>query len=74
MDGTYLANLCTLQAEPEIVVAIARVVVVAVGRTQVLRIIVPTAAPDNAVRARNGHHANLIDLSNSFRLREREFA
>jgi hypothetical protein len=37
--------------ETDIVVAVGRRVVVAIGRTDVLRIIVPAAAPENPVRA-----------------------
>ena len=39
-------------AEPEVVVPVARVVPVAVGRPAVVRVVVPTAAPVHAVRAR----------------------
>lgn len=49
IDGTYLAILCTHEAETDVVVAVIRGIVVAIRRTQVLRIVVPTATPDDAV-------------------------
>ncbi len=57
---------CTHQAETKIVVTIPRRIVVAIGRAQVLRIVVPGAAPNNAVRDRFGHYAKFKELSNSF--------
>jgi len=39
------------QAEANVVVAVGRVVVVAIGRTQIRRVVVPTAAADPAVGA-----------------------
>ena len=39
------------QAEADIVVAVRRIVVVAVHRAAVLRVVVPTTAAKNAVRA-----------------------
>lgn len=74
IDGTYLAILCTHQAEADVVVAVSRTVVVAIRRTQVLRIVVPTAAPNDTVRARSGHYANLKDISKSFLLTDTESA
>ena len=51
-------NTCTQEAKTHIVVAILRRVVVAIPRTQVLRIVVPRAATYNAVGASNhGHYA-----------------
>ncbi len=65
---------CTQQAEPDIVVAITRIVVVTVGRTQVLRIVVPTATTYDAVGAcKNGHYAIFKDVSKISFLIEREF-
>ena len=51
MDGADRAKFCTHQAETDIVVAIARAVVVALGGTQVLRVVVLTAPTEHAVGA-----------------------
>ena len=42
---------CAAKAEAQVVVAVGRIVVVAIGCAYVRRIIVPTAAPKNPVRA-----------------------
>ena len=47
--------ICTHKAEPHVVVPVARVVVVAIRGTQVLRVVVPTTATNNAVRPGIGH-------------------
>ena len=47
--------LCTHKTKPEIVVPVVRVVVVAIRGTQVLRVAVPTATTNNAVRPGVGH-------------------
>ncbi|MDB5037553.1 MAG: hypothetical protein JWQ35_1081 [Bacteriovoracaceae bacterium] len=68
LNTTYRAKLlCTHKAKTHILVAITRMVVVPIRRTQVLRIIVPGAAPKNTVRAKYDHYAKFNDLSNSFR-------
>jgi hypothetical protein len=74
VNTTYLANHCTHKAETDIVVAITRRVVVPIPRTQVLRIVVPTAATYNAVRAPYGHYAKPLDRSKSLRRRFNESA
>jgi len=50
-DGTYLAILCTHQAEAQVVVLVPGVVVVPVGRTRVLRVVIPATTSDDAVGA-----------------------
>lgn len=65
VDGPYQANLVELrwtmsrnpklsthEAETKVVVAITGTVVVPLGRTQIRRVVVPTATTDHAVRAR----------------------
>lgn len=52
VNNSHLALFCTHQAEAEIVVAVAGRVVVAVGRPQVPRIVVPATATIHAVPAR----------------------
>ena len=48
----YLANRkCAHEAEAQIVVLVVRGIVVAIGGTQVLRIVVPATAADDAVGA-----------------------
>lgn len=49
----------THHPEPDIVVLVVRVVVVPVGHGTVRRIVVPTAAAFDAVRARSGFHAKV---------------
>ena len=49
------------EAEPHIVVTITRRVVVAITGTQVLRIVVPTTATYDAVRARNFGHYTIFN-------------
>ncbi len=48
---SYLAMTCTQKTEPDIVVAVAGRVVVAVGRPQVSRIVVPAATAFHTVSA-----------------------
>jgi len=50
LNSIYLAITCTHKAETDIVVPVVRVVVVAIRGAQVLRVVVPTAATNNAVR------------------------
>ena len=60
---------CTHEAETDIGVAIARIVVVAISRPQVLGIVVPTAAACAAGRAsKNGRYAKFKDLEKIFLL------
>jgi hypothetical protein len=66
-----IATICTQQkTEADVVVAITRRIVVAIGRTQVLRIIVPTAAANNTVRAFDCYPANRLRLNNPCRKRK----
>ncbi len=55
LNSIYLTVVCTQKAETNIVVPVARVVVVAIRRTQVLRVVVPTAATNDAVAPGDGH-------------------
>ena len=71
---TYLASACTQHPKPEIIVAVIRPIVVAIGRAQVLRIVVPTATTNNMVRALFGHYAKQHKLSISFLRKFKEFA
>jgi len=74
MNSTHRAKLCTHKAQTKIVVAVVRMIVVTLGRTQILRIVVPGAATYHAVRAKYGHYAKLKDCSNSLLLSLVEFA
>lgn len=71
LDDKLGHHLCAQQTEPDIRVAVIRPPVVAIGRTAVLRGVVPTATTVDAVGARYDHHAN---LKISFLLRQRLFA
>lgn len=51
VNATQLAIRCTHQAEAQIVVAIIRRIPIAIGGTQVLRIVDPTAATNDAIGA-----------------------
>ena len=52
MDGAHRAVSCTREAEAEVVVAVRRLVPVAVRRTAVVGVVVPGAAAHNPVGAR----------------------
>jgi cobalt-zinc-cadmium efflux system protein len=59
---------CTREAEAEVVVAVGRLVPVAVRRTAVVGVVVPGVAPDDPVGARfpsAGDYANLAALANA---------
>jgi len=49
VNPPHLALFCTHKTNPEVVVAIAGRIVVAIRRTQVLRVVVPAAATIHAV-------------------------
>ena len=51
VNAAHLANVCTQESKAQIVVAVAWRVVVAIGGTQVPRIVVPTATTVHPVRA-----------------------
>ena len=51
LDDIYLTIFCTHETEPDIAVALRRVVVVTVSRPSVLGVVVPTTTPKDAVRA-----------------------
>lgn len=63
IDGVFCSYflLCAHEAEPHTVVTITRRVVVAITGTQVLRIVVPTTATYDAVRARNFDHYTIFN-------------
>ena len=65
---------CAHEAEAHVVVAILRPPIVPVTRAQVIRIVVPTAATYDAVRARYcGHHTIFNDDSKIDFLTDSEF-
>jgi len=52
VDGAHRAGICTREAETEVVVAVRRLVPVAVRRAAVVGFVVPGAAADHPVGAR----------------------
>ena len=56
MKRPHRAMPCAQESKADVVVAVARRVVVAIRRPHVLGVVVEVAAPDNAVRACVGLH------------------
>ena len=53
MNFIYLAKICTHKPKPDIVVAVVGVVVVAITKTEVAVIVVPTTAAEGANEPKN---------------------
>lgn len=60
LNRSHLATLCTRRARAEVVVAIPRMIPVALGGTQIRRIVVPRAPTDHAIGARTAIIPTLV--------------